>query len=153
VSASNKRYRCKSSCLCNFVTLRSRFHVKLFRECIPQLRAVVLNVGEIATPGGDFVIYEFWGQFLRVKSYFKCLIDSKNNIYYFWIKVFDALPTPWFVTKVIKHILDWSRINQTNIVLCNVSLHRLCKTTEIVTGLGVTHYGSHEDYKSTEFLT
>ena len=55
-SASNKRYRCKSSCLCNFVTVRLRFHVKLFRECIPQLRAVVLNVGEIAPPGCDFVI-------------------------------------------------------------------------------------------------
>jgi len=28
----------------------------------------------------------------------------------------------------------WSRNNQTNIVLCNASLHQLPKTTEIVTG-------------------
>jgi len=41
---------------------------------------------------------------------------------------------PWFVTKVIKHISDWSRNNQTNIVLCNASLHQLSKTTEIITG-------------------
>jgi len=42
--------------------------------------------------------------------------------------------TAWFVAKVTKHISDWSRINQTNIVLCNASLHRLFKTTVIVTG-------------------
>jgi len=29
-------------------------------------------------------------------------------------------------------ISDWSHNNQTNIVLCNASLHQLSKTTEIV---------------------
>ena len=31
-------------------------------------------------------------------------------------------------------ILDWWRNNQTNIVLCNASLHQLSKTAEIVPG-------------------
>jgi len=50
---------------------------------------------------------------------------QKNNICYFGIKAFDALSTPWFVTKVIKHMSDWSRNSQTNMVLCNASLHQL----------------------------
>jgi len=29
-----------------------------------------------------------------------------------------------FVTKVIKHITDWSRINKINIILCNASQHQ-----------------------------
>jgi len=58
----------------------------------------------------------------------------KYNFCYLGIKAFDALSTPWFVTKVIKHVSDWSRINQANIVLCNASLYPLSNTTEIVIG-------------------
>jgi len=37
---------------------------------------------------------------------------------------FDALSTPWFVKKVIKHVIsDWWRNNWTNIFRCNASLH------------------------------
>jgi len=38
---------------------------------------------------------------------------KKNNICYFGIKAFDALSTPWFITKAVKHVSDWSRNNQT----------------------------------------
>jgi len=59
----------------------------------------------------------------------------KNNICYFGFKAIDALSTPWFVTKVIKHMIsDWWRNSQTNIVLCNASLYQLSNSTEIVTG-------------------
>jgi len=35
--------------------------------------------------------------------------------------------------KVIKHMMsDWSRISQTNIVLCNASLRQPSKTTETI---------------------
>jgi len=62
--------------------------------------------------GGDFVIYEIWGRFrfpggrfLQVKTYSNVeLIPKKINICYFGIKAFDARSTPWFVTKLIKHI-------------------------------------------------
>ena len=36
--------------------------------------------------------------------------------------------------KVIKHILDWWRNTEINIVLCNASLHKLPKANEIVAG-------------------
>jgi len=32
------------------------------------------------------------------------------------MNVFDSLSITWFVKKVVKHISDWSTINQTNIV-------------------------------------
>jgi len=56
-----------------------------------------------------------------------------NNVCYFGIKAFDD-STPWFVTKVMELVSDWSRISQTSIVLCSSSLHQLSKTSEIVTG-------------------
>jgi len=77
--------------------------------------------------------YALWGRFLQVET--KILNwFRKNTICYFVIKAFDALSTPWFITKVIKHISNRSHNNQTNIVLCNASLYQLSKTTEIVTG-------------------
>jgi len=49
------------------------------------------------------------------------------------MKAFDAISTTLFVTKVIKHTSDWSRINQNNIVLSNAPMRQLSKITEIVT--------------------
>ena len=121
--------------------------VTLKRAKMQTSRPVVLNVGEIAPRGGfmrcgdDFVIYEIWGAISASigviyadQNVLKILIDSKKNCC-FRLKIFDALSTPCFVTKVKEHMIsDWWRNNQTNIVLCNVSLHQICKTTEIVTG-------------------
>jgi len=92
--------------------------------------------------GGDYVTYEMWGVISASRgaisvglNVLKFWIDSKK--YYFEIKTFDALSTPWFVivTKFIEHtISDWWRNNQTNIVQSNISLHQLPKTTEIIAG-------------------
>jgi len=48
---------------------------------------------------------------------------QKINICYFGIKAFDTRSTPWFVAKVIKHISDGSRINQTTITWFCETLH------------------------------
>jgi len=61
-------------------------------------------------------------------------LAENPGICFFEFKVFDALLTSWFITKVVKHISDWSHNNQINIVLCNVSLQQISKTTEIVNG-------------------
>ena len=88
----------------------------------------------------NFVIYEIWGlqfprgDFCRLKHSKILNWFQKHNICYFGIKALDVPLTPWFVTKVIKHISVWSHNNQTNIILCNASLHQLSKITEIVTG-------------------
>jgi len=98
---------------------------------------VVFNVGEIA-PRGQF--HALWGRFCdlqdlgvdfsvhgddfcRLKHTQMLTWFQKNNICYFGIKAFDARSTPWFVTKLIKHISDWSRINQTTVTWFCETLH------------------------------
>jgi len=56
--------------------------------------------GRFRFPGGDFC---------RLKHTQMLNWFQKIYICYFGIKAFDARSTPWFVTKVIKHISDWSR--------------------------------------------
>jgi len=71
--------------------------------------------------GGDFVVYEIWGAIsvsrgaiLQVKTYTNVELIPPKKFCYFEINAFDAFSTPWFVTKVIKHITDWSRIKLTS---------------------------------------
>jgi len=57
------------------------------------------------------------------------------------------LSTLWFVTERIKHMIaDWSRNNETNIVLCNAALHQFIQHCWDCHWLGVKHCGSHKDY-------
>jgi len=85
--------------------------------------------------------YAFWGDFSFQGGNF-CRLKHTQMLHWFqkkqylllWNQSIWCTPTPWFVTKVIKHISDWSRNDQTNIVLCKVALHQLTKTTENVTG-------------------
>ena len=91
-----------------------------------------LQRGRNRPPGGDFVIYEIWGAISvsrgaisasRLKHTQMLNWFQKINICYFGIKAFDARSTPWFVTKVIKHISEWSRINQTTVTWFCETLH------------------------------
>ena len=96
--------------------------------------AVVFNVGEIAPHtlwgrfcdlrdlGGDSG-FQGGGDVCRLKHTQMFNWFQKINICYFGIKAFDARSTPWFETKVIKHISDWSRINQTTVTWFCETLH------------------------------
>jgi len=114
---------------------------------ICSFRSVFFNVGEIAPQcsiscvvgailwftrfGGDFGFER--DDFCRLKHTPMFNWFKKINICYFGIKAFHGRLTPCFVTKVIKHISDWSRISQTTatLFLKNASLHQISKTTEL----------------------
>ena len=50
-------------------------------------------------------------------------------------------------------ISDWWRNNQTKIILCNASLHKLSKATDWnCHWFGVKHCGSHKDYECADIL-
>jgi len=84
-----------------FTRFGGRFHALWGRFC--NLRDLG---GDFGFQGGDFCRWKH----TQMLNWFQ-----KINICYFGIKAFDARSTPWFVTKVIKHISDWSRINQTTV--------------------------------------
>jgi len=73
--------------------------------------------------GGDFGFQG--GRFLQVKVYSNVELIPKKQYLLLWNQSIDAVSTPWFITltKVIKHISDWSRINQTTVAWFCERLH------------------------------
>jgi len=104
--------------------------------------SVVFNVGDRPL-GGDFCRLKR----TKILNWFQKILLWNQNI---WCS-FDSMVR----NKIYRHMIsDWWRNNQTNIVLCNASLHQLSKTTEYwaCLWLGVKYCGSqsHEDYECVQ---